>query len=567
LLWSALLIGAVGPGCTKVCDDDGFAWQQDPACLAQLSITATESATDPTETASAPTGTETPPTTTQGEGGQWCTDADMDGFGDPNDCTDVPPGDTPPPGTVDNDGDCDDQRADTFPGAAPLDDPEACMQDADGDDWGDETPDGGGGGGGGVVPGSDCDDASDQTFPGSAPNDDPEACMKDEDGDDWGDADPPSGDIDPGTDCDDLNMNAWESCGACTDADGDGWLVDCDSYPPEFPGPDCADDDPDTFPGSSPNDDPEACMTDADDDDWGDATPSHPNAEPGTDCDDDDAATSPGSAPKDDPDACMTDADGDDHGDANPSSPDAVPGSDCFDANPDLNPENSVLLTAPLTTGEFLEVDVDAGTLSVYASVDVTGINPWIPTSVAVNPVDGSIVAALAFRDRLYTLNYCGAGVPTPLPAAHKKNVCGLAYDRDGVLYGIDGQVDQFLRFEADGSLLPANVMPLTFEDQLLNVADCGMAFDCHENRVLVSDSGSSGVYTVNLADGSTTRLADLPGEAFGSGLEYDPTTRLALSSDQTSLLSISLDGTNDFTQLPDLESPADDLFFGPRCN
>jgi hypothetical protein len=51
LLWSALLIGAVGPGCTKVCDDDGFAWQQDPACLAQLSITATESGTDPTETA------------------------------------------------------------------------------------------------------------------------------------------------------------------------------------------------------------------------------------------------------------------------------------------------------------------------------------------------------------------------------------------------------------------------------------------------------------------------------------------------------------------------------------
>lgn len=82
----------------------------------------------------------------------WCVDADGDGFGDAADCMMVPEDEDPPPGTVDNDDDCDDGDADTFPGAAPNDDPVACMKDADGDDWGDDTPPGT------VDAGSDCDE-------------------------------------------------------------------------------------------------------------------------------------------------------------------------------------------------------------------------------------------------------------------------------------------------------------------------------------------------------------------------------------------------------------------------
>ncbi|MDC0715688.1 hypothetical protein [Nannocystis bainbridge] len=560
-----LLELALATGCQKVCSDDGFAWQQDASCVAALSATesaGTDGTTDPSETMTAPT--------TGGDGGQWCVDADMDGFGDPSKCTDVPPGQTPPPGTVDNDGDCDDGDGKTFPGAAPNDDPDACMSDADDDDWGDSNPGGGGGGGGGgIVPGSDCDDSSGGTFPGAAPNDDPDACMKDEDGDDWGDNNPPGqgmGGVVPGTDCDDTNMSAWATCDGCTDADGDGWLSMCDAYPAEFPGPDCDDGDADTFPGAAPNDDANACMKDADGDDWGDDMPTNPGVTPGTDCDDNGATTFPGAAPNDDADACMKDEDDDDHGDAAPG-PGVTPGSDCYDQNPVLNPSHNVLVTAPITTGEILEVDPADGSLTPYASVDVGLLNPWIPTSLAVHPVDGSVYAALAFRDRLMTMDYCGAGTPTPLPAAHKKNICGITFDRAGDLYGIDGQVDQLLRFNPDGSLSPENIKPLTFEGKTLNVADCGMAFDCHEQRLLVSDSISGGIYVVNPDDGTATRIADVSQEPHGSGLEYDPTSKLALSCDQTSLLSIALDGSNDFTKLADLAAPVDDLTFGPTCN
>jgi len=64
----------------------------------------------------------------------------------------VPKDEDPPDGTAPNDDDCDDTNENTFPGAAPADDPNACMKDDDGDDWGDDSPPGG------VDAGSDCDE-------------------------------------------------------------------------------------------------------------------------------------------------------------------------------------------------------------------------------------------------------------------------------------------------------------------------------------------------------------------------------------------------------------------------
>jgi len=71
------LLVALG-GCGKVCSDDGFAWQQDPACLALLTASEStpstgvesESATDPTDS--------TP--TSGGGDGLYCADKDGDNF-------------------------------------------------------------------------------------------------------------------------------------------------------------------------------------------------------------------------------------------------------------------------------------------------------------------------------------------------------------------------------------------------------------------------------------------------------------------------------------------------------
>ncbi len=130
-------------------------------------------------------------------GTPWYQDADQDGFGDPDSTLTAC---MQPAGYVANSDDCDDTSSSTFPGAAPLDSPTACMADADGDDFGSSSPPGG------VTAGTDCDDASAATFPGAAPADSPTACMADADEDDYGSSTPPGG-VTAGTDCDDANLS------------------------------------------------------------------------------------------------------------------------------------------------------------------------------------------------------------------------------------------------------------------------------------------------------------------------------------------------------------------------
>jgi hypothetical protein len=79
----------------------------------------------------------------------------------------------------------------------------------------------------------------------------------------------------------------------CEDADGDGFGDPNKCSPEEGPGTvpnddDCADDNPDAFPGSAENDSDVLCEEDADGDGWGDMNPP-PGVDPGTDCSDADA--------------------------------------------------------------------------------------------------------------------------------------------------------------------------------------------------------------------------------------------------------------------------------------
>ena len=252
----------------------------------------------------------------------WCADSDMDGFGDATACTEVADGVAPPSGSVgfSVSNDCDDADDDTFPGAAQLDDEDACMTDADGDGFGDTTPSANG-----VTAGTDCDDASGATFPGAAQIEGPDSCMLDEDDDGYGADLPPAGVV-AGSDCDDaddavLTCERW-----CDDGDGDGQgdASECVGVAPGGQPPasyvqddrDCADDDEDVFVGAAAEESA-LCTKDDDDDGFGDAVIAStvPTAENGTDCLDSDEDTFPGAAETDDAARCMRDADGDGWGD------------------------------------------------------------------------------------------------------------------------------------------------------------------------------------------------------------------------------------------------------------
>jgi len=398
-------------------------------------------------------------------------------------------------------------------------DPEMCIPSVPGED----PPDG-------YVPNDgDCDDSDPFTFVGAAELDDPEACMRDEDDDGWGDDMPESPDVVPGLDCD----------------DGDSA----------------------TFPGAAPLDDPEACMTDFDDDDWGDDDPDAPGAVPGSDCDDEDSATYPGAAEVEDPEACMRDEDDDGWGDTS-VPPGVVVGSDCYDSSADLNPGNTVLFSVlDNGPGEVGEVDPVSGQVSVYGAVDLSNYgNQWSVISTAVNPADGVVFGTNSAQKRLVTFDYCGGDEPVNL-MPHNLTICGIAFNDAGDFYGIDGGNDAIVTFDA-GTGEVTDSKPLSLDGQAVNISACGMAYDCVSTRMLISDGAGSRILSVDPTDGTTTVVADLNGGAWGSvGLEFDPVSKDVFTNNATTFYQIKIDGSDDFTQLPDLSQGLNDLGYGPVCN
>lgn len=187
--------------------------------------------------------------------GWFYADEDGDGFGDPEVYEAVC---FSTEGWVENDLDCDDQDAETFPGAAAED--AGCTRDQDGDGYGDasaEAP---------VDAGQDCNDADASVRPGAEelPSDDidqdcdgAELCYDDDDGDGWRDETVVLSDD---LDCDDEG-EATNTELDCNDADasihpqaeeipGDGIDQDCDGEDASTP---------DTGEDADTPDDPDGC--------------------------------------------------------------------------------------------------------------------------------------------------------------------------------------------------------------------------------------------------------------------------------------------------------------------
>lgn len=271
---------------------------QDPIEQGQTSGGQTSTGTDDPPIGTSTSSTDGPGSTTTGgeetstgpESSQtWCADADADGFGNADDCQDVPDDEPAPSGSVLDDTDCDDASARTYPGAATEEATDSCTKDSDEDGWADAAPPEG------VTAGSDCVDDDATTFPGAADLDDTTACMRDADDDGYGDSLPPAGGI-AGTDCndsDDSVPSTTECLTWCVDQDEDQYgdpatcVIDVDP-PKGYVGnaADCDDSTANAFPGAAPLDDEMACMLDIDGDEYGDSAPANAAIAAGSDCDD-----------------------------------------------------------------------------------------------------------------------------------------------------------------------------------------------------------------------------------------------------------------------------------------
>ncbi|MEC7987488.1 MAG: MopE-related protein, partial [Myxococcota bacterium] len=286
-------------------------------------------------------------------------DMDLDGESTcDGDCDDSDPGlyssDFDGDGYSACDGDCNDASNYIYPGAAYKDSLSDCLQDMDGDGYGDANYD---------TPGRDCDDSdpmmnyddydndgyssceddcndlSPSIFPGAAQFEFPVSCAQDQDDDGYA---PVS---QGGTDCNDLDasVNQFQSdlvgdgidqnCdgidGEDADGDGDPSLssggLDCNDGDVAYHGLDLDGDGYSICDGDCNDQNVNFSLADNDGDGYTTC---------GGDCDDSTAFAFPGAAENESLTACMLDEDEDGYGsDAAP-----VAGSDCDDSDPFVNP-------------------------------------------------------------------------------------------------------------------------------------------------------------------------------------------------------------------------------------
>jgi len=301
----------------------------------------------------------------------------------------------------------------------------------------------------------------------------------------------------------------------CVDADGDGFgdpdrCVNADDPPPGSVdnGDDCDDADPDTFPGAAEN-------------------------EPAVG------------------DTCMHDGDGDGWGDADPERG-VMAGADCHDANAALSPDTlglAAMLRTPQLGAIVAEVSEVDGTLSSVMPI-APGTTQWNPVSATIDG-SGTLVVNNFDDATLWSVDWVGyctgatdEAVAVPL-ATHGIDVfCGIAFGRNGALFGVETAGDTLTEFDyVTGE--PIDSIPILLDGMPFDVVSCGLTFDCHEQRLLMASGSDGNLYALDVDTGALELLVDLVDTWTPTGLGYDPIDRLVHIAADDELYRVALDGSD----------------------
>ena len=214
---------------------------------------------------------------------------------------------------------------------------------------------------------------------------------------------------------------------------------------------------------------------------------------------------------------------------------------------------------------DLVSIDTNAG---IVFDIDpqtalTTEISPISPSGVGINSMDvdesGLAYVHDYYEQQLWVIDAC-AGTMTLLGQHGVGNTCGIAFGPGGILYGLDTGNDQLVQFDLQtGQATP--IGPLG-----INVASCGLAYDCSNDRLIGADSITDQIFDIDPLTGAASNFVQT-GVPFQSvGLEFEPSTGQVLASDRFNLYRVDPVTGSTQTIGPLGGENIDDLAYHPAC-
>ena len=161
---------------------------------------------------------------------------------------------------------------------------------------------------------------------------------------------------------------------------------------------------------------------------------------------------------------------------------------------------------------------------------------------------------------KLVELDLCSGTVSNAGPTGDI-GLCGLAFGKDGVLYGVDSTNDLLVTID------PTNGTVTTVGSIGADVGNCGLAYDCKDDKLVMLAPKLNSFYELNTSTGAGAVVAtyeDL--SIFSVGLEYNPATGEFLSVASSSLYSYDLDASTFEVVASTSGKNLDNLAWGASC-
>jgi DNA-binding beta-propeller fold protein YncE len=165
---------------------------------------------------------------------------------------------------------------------------------------------------------------------------------------------------------------------------------------------------------------------------------------------------------------------------------------------------------------------------------------------------DATVFGNNTANDRIYEIDYqlvclgqVTLGTVTPAMFSHNvDSLCGISFGANAQMYGIDPATDTLVAIDEQTGVAGAT-LPLTLAGEPLDVASCGMAWDCVNERLILANGLDGNIYAVETASGDATLLADTDLVSDPTGIEHDPATGNAWVASDDTLSEVLLDGSN----------------------